>query len=54
MTWEIDAGINGTSTGIFPRFRAPALIPRVKTADTERMAVVEDEGMDNANAESRR
>lgn len=53
MTREIDAGINGTSTGIFPRFRATAPAPRVKT-DIERMAVVEDEGMDNANAESRR
>lgn len=54
MTWEIDTGINGTSTGIFPRFRATAPALRVKTADIERMAVVEDEGMDNANAESRR
>lgn len=42
--WHLDGNLSALSD--------PA--PRVKTADTERMAVVEDEGMDNANAESRR
>lgn len=49
--WHFDGNLSALS-GYRPTPPPPA--PRVKTADIERMAVVEDEGMDNANAESRR